>query len=99
MAPVTLVVTRHPALVELLRERGLCSHGTPVVAHVADPATLDGQHVCGVLPLHLAVRCASVTEIPLAITEAERRAGAELALERLREIAGAAVTYAVTLAR
>lgn len=88
-----IVVTRHPALVDLLIERGIVARGTPVLEHVDDPGVLDGAHVIGVLPLHLACHAVKVTEIPLAMTPADR--GHELDLPRLREIAGEAVTYTV----
>lgn len=88
-----IVVTRHPALVTLLRERGVIGQDAVVLAHVQDPRVLDGQHVIGVLPLTLAARAASVTEIPLRLPPEDR--GQELGIERLREIAGAPRTYIV----
>jgi hypothetical protein len=87
-----IVVTRHPALVQLLIERGLISAEAEVIAHATVEA-IQGRHVFGVLPLQLAAQAASVTEIPLAITAAER--DVELGIERLREIAGEAVTYTI----
>lgn len=92
MAPI-IVVTRHPALVALLVERGLCPEGTPVVAH-ATAETVVGKHVIGVLPYHLAAQAATITEVPLALTPEMR--GRELTVEELREVAGPAVTYRVT---
>lgn len=91
-----IVVTRHPALIELLRERGLIGDNAPVIQH-ATPEQIRGRHVIGVLPLSLAVHAASVTEVPLALSPDDR--GRELDLPRLREIAGEAVTYQVTALR
>jgi putative CRISPR-associated protein (TIGR02620 family) len=88
-----VIVTRHPALVALLRERGLIPDGVRIIDH-ATPADVRGQHVIGVLPLSLAALARTVTEIPLAITPEMR--GTELDLETLRRIAGEAVTYTVT---
>ncbi len=88
-----IVVTRHKALVELLRERGIIDEAATVLEHVTDPAQIAGQDVIGVLPLSLAAGAASVTEIPLALTPDDR--GKELSIERLREIAGEAATYTV----
>lgn len=88
-----LVVTRHSALVELLRERGIVDDDAEVRAHVGED-DVRGRHVIGVLPLHLAALAWRVTEIPLALTPEDR--GRELDIERLREIAGPAVTYKVT---
>lgn len=129
----TVIVTRHTALVELIKERKLvprclycsgtgthpaaygltqpeledqfpsgttcpCCRGTglgaKVVAH-ATPEEIRGKHVIGVLPLHLAALAATVTEIPLALAPEDR--GKELGIERLREIAGPAITYKVTV--
>lgn len=88
-----VVVTRHPALVQLLEERGLVPAGTPVISH-ATPDDVRGRDVIGVLPLSLAALAASVTEVPLSLTPDMR--GKELDLETLRGIAGAPVTYRVS---
>lgn len=88
-----IVVTRHPALVALLVERGLVKEDVEVISH-ATPEQVAGKDVIGVLPLNLAALAASVTEVPLALTPELR--GKELDLEILREIAGEAVTYKVT---
>ena len=90
----TVIVTRHPALVQLLAELGLAPEGTPVVSQVA-PADVAGKHVIGVLPMHLAALAAQVTEVPLALTPELR--GKELDLETLKKVAGAPVTYKVTV--
>lgn len=96
MSKIDLVVTRHPALLTLLTERGIATPGTPVVEHVVDASVLDGQHVAGVLPLTLAARCASVTEIPLTLRADQR--GRELGLGELRAAAGEPTTYTVRVA-
>jgi len=88
-----LIVTRHLALVELLRERGLVAEGVEVLAH-ATPEQIRGRHVFGVLPLALAAEAESVTEIPLRLTPEQR--GQELSLATLRQIAEEAVTYRVS---
>ena len=87
-----VVVTRHAALVALLVERGLVAGDVPVIAHATE-SDIRGKHVIGVLPMSLARHALSVTEIPLALEAADR--GAELGIERLREIAGEAVTHVV----
>jgi putative CRISPR-associated protein (TIGR02620 family) len=87
-----IVITRHPALLDLLIERGIVDRDTPVLTH-ASPAEVEGKHVIGVLPLHLAVHAVTVTEIPLALKPEMR--GRELTLDELRPLAGKAVTYAV----
>lgn len=93
-----IVVTRHPPLVTLLRERGLVGPDVEVLEHVTSPEQIRGRHVYGILPLHLAAVCASVTEIPMTLTREDREAmsgGGHLSLERTREVAGEAVTYVV----
>jgi hypothetical protein len=69
---------------------------TPVVEH-ASADDVRGKHVIGVLPLHLAALADSVTEVPIRMTIEDRQAAqaGDLPLERLREIAGEAVTYTV----
>ena len=93
MKNLDLIVTRHPGLVEYLREIGLATTKTKVISH-ASPEAVTGKHVCGVLPHSLSCLCASFTEIPLTLPVELR--GAELTVEQVREFSGPAVTYQVT---
>jgi len=88
----TVIVTRHPALIDYLREQGFIE-GTEYILGHAEAEDVRGQDVIGVLPLHLAVLCRTVTEIPLILAPEDR--GQELSLERLREIAGPPRTYII----
>jgi len=88
-----IVVTRHPALVDYLREQNLIEDDVTVIDHVKSFTEIEGCHVFGVLPLSLAVHAAMVTDVPLALTPEDR--GKELDLARVREIAGAPRTYQV----
>jgi putative CRISPR-associated protein (TIGR02620 family) len=88
----TIIVTRHKALVEFLIETGMITAETPVLSHVTSK-DVDGKHVIGVLPMHLAAKAATVTEIPLDIP-AELR-GQELDLEQVRNFAGDPVKYSI----
>ena len=92
-APV--VVTQHPALVLLLRERGLIGEDVEVITHVTSADQIAGRHVIGVLPLHLAAKAASITSVPLTLSAEEREQRTELTLERLREVAGSAEMFVV----
>lgn len=96
--PVTIdvVVTRHQPLVDLLRERGIVDADTPVLEH-ARADDVRGKHVLGVLPHWLSSLAASVTEVPMRSTQADREAMArgDLGIERLRTIADPPVTYCV----
>lgn len=87
-----LVVTRHAALIDYLVETDVIPAGTPYLTH-ATPDDVRGRDVIGVLPLHLAALCSSVTEVPLTIP-AEAR-GRELSLYEVRQYAGPPVTYRV----
>ena len=88
-----LVVTRHKALVQYLLETGMITAETPVLSHVNAPEDVLGKHVIGVLPMHLAAKAATVTEIPLDIPSELR--GQELDLEQVRAFAGDPVKYSV----
>jgi hypothetical protein len=89
---INLIVTRHPGLVEYLREIELAGTSTEVVSH-ASPETVAGKNVCGVLPHSLSCLTKTFTEGPLALP-AELR-GKELSLEEVRQYAGKPVTYQV----
>ena len=90
----TIIVTRHPALVEYLREVGIVEgKNVQVLSHVDSPELIRGKHVIGVLPLRLAALAATITEIPLELP-AEMR-GRELTLEQVRQFAGQPVEYVV----
>jgi hypothetical protein len=99
-----VIVTRHPALIAYIRELGLIPRegatwpdGSPVVRIIdhATPDDLSGRRVLGVMPLHLAAVCESVTEIPLDLAPEQR--GRELTLDEVRACARAPVTYTVEI--
>lgn len=89
-----VVVTRHPALVEYLREEGVIDETTEIIEH-ASPDDVRGRHVIGVLPHHLSAsaEAASVTEVPLNLPPELR--GQELTVEQVRQYAGEPSTYVV----
>jgi hypothetical protein len=89
---IEVIVTRHPALVEYLRELGLVGEEVVVLTH-ASSEDVKGRHVAGVLPHSLSCLTKSFTEIPLRLTPEMR--GKELDLITLREIADPPVTYRV----
>jgi putative CRISPR-associated protein (TIGR02620 family) len=93
---IDLIVTRHPGLVDYLRELGLVGEDVEVIDH-ATPEVVTGRHVCGVLPHSLSCLTASFTEVPLRLTPELR--GKELDLATLREIAEPPVTYRVEVIR
>jgi hypothetical protein len=87
-----LIVTRHTALVEYLREMGLAGEDTEVLSH-ASPRNVACKHVCGVLPHSLSCLTKTFTEVPLALPPELR--GVELTVQQVRQFAGEPVTYRV----
>jgi hypothetical protein len=90
--PEKVVVSRHPALVEYIREIGLADADTPVIEHAYSEDVCE-KHVIGVVPLHLACEAAKITEIVLCIAPSDR--GRELTLEEIRRYAVGIETYRV----
>lgn len=90
-----IFITRHPALLELAKERNWVPEDTVAITHVDNPDILSGQIVWGVLPHNLSCRCFKYIEIPLNLSPEER--GKELPIERLREVAGNPVAYSVEI--
>lgn len=88
----TVVVTRHPALVDFLREQGIVRENTTVLSH-ATPEQVRGKHVIGVLPHWLSAETSKVTEVSLDVP-AEFR-GRELNLEEIRRFFTGISTYEV----
>ena len=89
---IDLIVTRHPALKSFLIEKGVATQDTPCVPH-ACPADVQGKHVAGVLPLHLAALCASFTTVELALPLELR--GRELSLADMQMYCKGLRTYRV----
>lgn len=92
MVPETVVVTRHPALVDYLKEKGLVDKNTKVLTH-ANKEDIIGKNVIGILPIDLAAYANSITSVTMNLTEAHR--GRELTLEDMKEIVGEIKTYMV----
>jgi putative CRISPR-associated protein (TIGR02620 family) len=89
----TIVVTRHKALLEFLKEGSYAYYGDiPVIEH-ATVEDVKGKHVVGVLPMHLACHAASITEVILDIPPELR--GVELSTDQLRECYRGIATYRV----
>lgn len=88
----SIVVTRHKALLELLREVLWLDERTPVIEH-ATIEDIKGKHVYGVLPHHLSCHAYDVTEVNLDIPVELR--GKELTLEQMRLYYKGVSTYKV----
>ena len=90
-----VVVTRHKALVEYLRETGVIppnEDNVHVLSH-AEPTNIAGCDVIGVLPLWIAVHAKTVTEVPLDLPPELR--GVELTLDQIRQYAKHPETYVI----
>jgi len=87
-----LIVTRHPALVEYLRELAPSLHEAEVRTHVTED-DVRGRVVFGTLPLHLAALAEKVVVVPLNLPYELR--GKELSLEQVRQYAGKLEVYVV----
>ncbi|NIU02079.1 MAG: hypothetical protein GWN01_14560 [Nitrosopumilaceae archaeon] len=90
-----IVITRHKALVEYLREIGLVDDETEIIQHCDNPEVIKGKTVIGPVPLHLAALARSIINIPLNIPKELR--GQELTLEQVREFAGEPVEYCINV--
>lgn len=87
-----VIVTRHPALVDYLREEGHVGTGVALIEH-ATPEEVRGKHVYGVLPLWLAAEAGRVTEVTLRVPPEMR--GRELTLKEVRQFFTGVATYEV----
>lgn len=88
----SIIVTRHSALIEVLRE------DFGVEGKVLAQATVEevaGKHVYGVLPMFLAAQCEKLTTVTLN-TPPELR-GVELSVDQVRQYMGPLVTYIVRI--
>lgn len=88
----TVVVTRHPSLVEHLKERGIIDESAEVIEHATEN-DVRGNHVIGILPVHLASLAGRYTNLTMNVPKELR--GEELTIEQVREFAGEPVTYEV----
>lgn len=88
-----VVVTRHPALIEYMREIDLIPEYVEVITHVTDVEQIKGNRVYGILPFDLAQHAESMVTIPLNVP-AELR-GTELTVEQIRQYAGTPQTFIV----
>lgn len=89
-----IVVTRHSALIEYIKQEKIIWHGNfEVITHVENPEQIEGCNVVGILPPHLAMWADCVKNIPLNIPVELR--GVELTLDQVRQYAGRPMTYRV----
>lgn len=85
---IDVMISRYPALEQFARECGYIDEHTRVIER-ASMADVRGKHVLGVLPLHMAAKAKSISEIPLRgvkLSEATT-------VEQLQAAAGEPKTY------
>ena len=91
--PVELVVTRHAALIEYLREIGIANADTQILSHATE-ADIAGKWVAGVLPHSLSSATGLYIEVPLNLPPELR--GVELTLDQVRQFAGKPTAFIVS---
>ena len=92
----TVVVSRHPRLVDYLKQEGWVSPDTPFIEANARPDDVQGKHVFGVLPMWLAAKAVLVTEVFVNPPWDWRGAGKQdLTIEEIRLYVRAPVTYEI----
>lgn len=86
-----IIVTRHSGLTEWLRRQGIDGE---VISHVINAEQVEGKHVYGALPFHLASLAESVTVVDLPNLPADKR-GAELSADEMDAYGATLCTYVV----
>ena len=76
---MTIIVTRHTGLIQWLKSHGIVGD---VISHVEFPDQIRGKDVYGVLPLHLASVCNSVTTVDMPGLPSEKR-GIDISVEEM----------------
>lgn len=89
-----VVVTQHRALIQHLKEIGLIDDDVKVIAHASDQ-DVEGKHVIGVLPIHLAAKATRYTNVAILVPKELRNT--ELTLDQVRRYATKPVTYVISI--
>ena len=89
-----IVITRHPGLLEVLREKGVIPSSCEDFYSHATPDLVRGKDVIGILPLSLAAEANSITEITLSLPPEAR--GKELNADEVRRFMTGVTSYKVT---
>lgn len=91
-----VVVSQHQAFVNYCLEIKLIQEGNyRLIPRVNNYDEIRDQNVVGILPLHLASLCSSITEVPLVVPVELK--GKKLDLDQIREFARKPKTYYVEL--
>lgn len=90
---LTVVVTRHPALVQFLRNRGMITEGNRIIEH-ATQSDIYGKTIIGNVSLGLAAMAREVITVDLGLTREQR--GRELSLADIEGASPVIRRYRVT---
>ena len=88
-----IVVTRHKALVQYLKEQGLIDENTQIVSHIDNPDIIKNKIVLGVLPHSLSCLTKEYWEISLNLPPELR--GKELSVEDIKKYSKGLKRYIV----
>lgn len=91
-----LIVTRHPALITYLQEIFPELIDAEVLTHPVTVADVQGKHVYGVLPLHLAAEARMVTSITCCLDIPLELRGKGLTLDQVKSMSPKTVSYLVS---
>lgn len=89
-----LIVTRHTNLIKVLQEHFPFLTDATICTHITDPSILKNKHVFGILPLHFASLCDTITTIDMDVPSDYR--GKELSYDEIKEFYKGTNTYKVT---
>ena len=87
-----IIVTRHQAAREYLIKHGIVPKNTPSLS-VCTEKDIQGKHVYGYLPIHLAAKTKSYTELP--VRPPKSLTSRELNLNEFEFYVGTLTTYEV----
>jgi len=90
----TIIVTKHAAVEQYIREAGLCDDESPCFPSVS-AEYVKGKHVIGIVPFHIAASAALFTEIKLTLRK--HLFNTELTLDQLKAMVQQVRTYEVNV--
>ena len=89
-----IIVTKHKAVEQYIREAGLCEEGAICYPSVS-AEFVEGKHVIGTVPFHIAAAAEYFTEIKLTLRK--HLFNTELTLDQLKAMVKEVRTYKVTI--
>jgi len=87
-----IIVTKHKAVEEYVKLKGIADINTPVYSQVSSDF-VKGKHIIGIVPFNIAASCELFTEVK--VTLRRGRSNIELSLEQLEAMVQQVKTYKV----